>query len=96
LNTEQISKDGDDQTGLAIFYCSENYTFCFMEFLRHVPEFVKLNYFEMNTIFVDVFLDLSSASKRFQPLPFNIKNRIIFQYKNLIARLNNIPARPFG
>ena len=43
LNTKQISKDGDDQTGLSIFYCSENNTFCFMEFLRHfsMTEFVS-------------------------------------------------------
>ena len=87
LNAKQISKDGNDQTGLTVFYCSENNTFCFMKFLRQIisrndakfrkdakrvlnAEYARLrtgpnkNHFEMNTILVDVFLDLSSLSIR--------------------------------
>src|SRR5678815_1104670 len=36
LNAKQISKNGNDQTGLTVFYCSENNTFCFMKFLRQI------------------------------------------------------------
>ena len=57
LNAKQISKDGDDQTGLTIFYCSENNTFCFMKFLRQIisSEFVGTKFRKVAKNFVAPF-----------------------------------------